>query len=252
MGVLLGDGKYQVMESLYSEPGYTASVCINVETKNNYKEYIFNIFTDPVHISHYLPIFHELHSNICGEFREILPGNGCVMAVFDYHKGIPLHNHLKSLKKDDYPARAQAVGSFLDAALVLDALPPVFAVSVFCPPYTVYDQKTNAVRLNYLIRPRAEPDAEETRALFVPYLQSAFIKNRYLPETAVDFLLKVHSGEITGFVSICSAWRRISVQAMEEHEKYLKESIFGYLKRRMSKKARKKLKALKKGRRERH
>ena len=94
------------------------------------------------------------------------------------------------------------------------------------------------MRFNYLIQPRAEPSPEEIRALFIPYLENAFVKSRYLPELAEEFLKKVQGGEITGFVPICAAWRRIYAAAMEEHEKYREESFFGYLKRKLTKKAR--------------
>ena len=245
MGVLLDDGKYQVMESLLAEDGYSASVCIDVETRNDYREYVFNIYSEPLLISAFLPIYHSLMPGVCGDFRDIRPGSGCIMAVFDYHKGIPLESYLESLKKDDYPARAQAVGMFFDAAIVLDALPPIFAVSAFSPPYTVFDQKEGAVRFNYIIKPREQPSADEIREAFVPYLESAFIKNRYLPELATEFLLKVRNGEIKGFVPICSAWRRISADALAEYEGYKKESFFKYLRRRASKEARKKAKQLK-------
>ena len=242
LGVLLDDGKYQILESLYSEQGYAASVCIDIETKNNYKEYVFNVYSDPAQINTYLPLFHELRSGICGDYRELLPGNSCIMAVFDYHKGVPLESYFNKLKKDDYPARAQAVGSFFEAAIILDAMPSVFALSALNPPYTVYNLKDGAVRFNFVIRPRAEPSPAELREIFIPYIESAFTKNRYLPESAVEFLERLRSGELTGFVSVCAAWRRISAKAMEEHEAYKEESLFKYIKRKLSRKAKDKLK----------
>ena len=86
VGVLLDDGKYQVLESLYTQQGYSASICIDVETRNNYKEYVFNIYSDPAYINTYLPLFHGLMPGACGDFRSVLPGNRCIMAVFDYHR----------------------------------------------------------------------------------------------------------------------------------------------------------------------
>ena len=234
---MLDNGKYQVMENLFSQQGYLASVCIDVETRNNYKEYIFNIYSDTANINAFLPLFHGLTNGVCGDFRRILPGSGCIMAVFDYHKGVPLENYLKSLPEDDYPARAHAVGSLLDAAVVLEALPPIFAVSVFSPPYTVFNLKEKSVRLNYVIKPAPEPTTQEALDSFLPYLESAFPKNRYLPEMATGFLSSVRNGDIAGFVSICSAWRRISADSLEEHERYKEESFFKYLRRKSAKKA---------------
>jgi len=125
-------------------------------------------------------------------------------------------------------------------------LPPIFAVSALSPPYTVYDKKTQTVRLNYFIKPRNEAFAEEIRALLVKYLEIAFVKNRYLPEMAAGFLESVRSDEVSGFVPICSAWRRISAAALEEHDRYKAESFFGYIKRRMTRKARQKAENVKK------
>ena len=255
MGILLENGKYQVLENIVSEPGYSASVCIDVETKNNFSEYIFNIYSESSYINKFLPLYHALPHSVCGDFHKVLPGDRCVMAVFDYHKGAPLKKYLDSLAKDDYPARAEAAGSFLDASLVLATLPPVFAASVLQPPYTVYTAKDKSVRFNYIVRPQPETESqtesqtetpdEKIPAEFVSYLEKAFVKNRYLPETASGFVNKIRTGEITGFVNICSAWRRLSADAMNEYLAYRKETFFGYIKRLALTKSRKKREKLK-------
>ena len=237
MGTLLDDGKYQVLENLFSEAGYAASICIDVETRNNFKPLIFNIYSEPDHISRFLPLFYGVSPGMCDSFRRLIPGSRCIMAVFDYHQGVPLIDHLKSLPKKDYPERAQIVGRLLDATLVLDMLPPIFAISALKQPNTVINRKENTIHLNFIIKPRTEPTNDEKIQAFIEYLENALVKNRYLPELAADFLKKASSGEITGFVQICAAWRSISAAAMEEYESYLKESIFKYLKRLMKKKA---------------
>ena len=245
MGTLLDDGRFQVLENLISDPGYTASVCINVENRNNYKPLIFNIYSDPEYIGELLPIFYGISPETCAGFHGVMPGNRCIMAFFDYNRGVPLTEHLKKLPKNDYPARAQIAGSLLEAALFLDMLPPVFAVSALEEPNTVYDKKENAVRFNFIIKPQTKPSEKEKWELFTPYLENTFVKSRYLPEKAARFLEQTLGSETYKFVPTCAAWRQISAEAMEEYEKYLSESIFGYLKRILTKKADKKKKQVK-------
>lgn len=233
MGVLLDNGRYQVLENLLTQPDYTASVCIDIEQKNNYKPLVFNIYTQPEHINSFLPLFYGIRPGDCDEFRRVIPGYRCIMAVFNYHIGVTLTEHLKTLPKNDYPAKAAVVGSFLDAAIVLDMLPPVFALAALTPPNTVFDSKENAVRFNFIIKPDAEASEEMKRAIFISYLENAFVKNRYLPYETEDFLERMRSADISKFVPICAAWRQVNAAAMEQYEEYLKESIIGYLKRRV-------------------
>ena len=242
MGVLLDGGKYQVLENMISEPGYTAAVCIDVESRNNYKPLIFNIYSEPVYINEFLPLFYGVSPEVCYGFHGVIPGNRCIMAYFDYHKGVPLMDHLKTLPKDDYPARARIAGSFLEATLFFDMLPPVFAVSALTAPYTVFDTKENAVYFNFCIKPRPEPSLEEKRELFTSYLKSIFVKNRYLPDKVADFIMQTGSSDTLKFVPVCAAWRQISAVAMEEYEKYKKESIPGYIKRLLGRKLKRKSK----------
>jgi len=238
VGVLLDNGRYQVLENLFSETGYTASVCIDVETRTNYKPLLINIYSDPNYISFFLPLFYNISKDMCENYHHVISGNRCIMAVFDYHQGVPLQNYLESLPKSDYPARAQAVGNLLDAALILDTLPLVFACSALRPPNTVFYAKENTVRFNFIIKPDGnKSDEEEKLAMFTAYLESAFIKNRFLPAKAAEFLEQVRSGKVSGFVHICSAWRGISASAMAEYETYIQESIFGYVRRLFKKKA---------------
>ena len=230
-----------MLENLFSETGYSASICIDIETKNNFKPLIFNIYSKPDFVNRFLPLFYGVDSGICDSFHRIIPGSRCIMAVFDYFQGVPLKDQLKTIPAADYPARAQIIGQLLDAVLVLDMLPPVFAISALGEPNTVYIKKDNTVRLNFLIKPVPDPAVDETKDAFTGYMEQAIVKNRYLPDLAVDFLKKVQSGELTGFVQINAAWRGIATAAMDEHEKYKKESFIKYLKRRSKQKAKEKL-----------
>ena len=232
MGILLDNGKYQVLENLFSESGYTASVCIDIEAKSNYKPLVFNIYSDPSYISAYLPLYYRLISGGCSYFKRIISGDGCIMAVFSYHKGIPLTDYLKSLPRDDFEARARAAGLFLDAALELDMLPPALAVSALSPPNTVYDIRENVVYFNFLVKPFTSSDEKDILTLLSDYLENAFVKNRYLPELASDFPARLKDGRISGLVAVCSEWRRISAGALEEYNRYKEESFLGYVKRK--------------------
>ena len=243
MGILLDNGKYQVLENLYMEDGYTASVCIDIENRNDYKPLIFNTYSQPAHISQLLPLFYGVSAGVCDGFHRVIPGNRCIMAFFDYHQGIPLMDHMKSLQKDDYPARAQIAGSLFDAMLSFDMLPPIFAISALTLPNTVYNKKEKAVRFNFVIKPYPDPSEDEIWALFKSYLEQVFVKSRYLPDAASDFLQRTISGDAMKFVAVCAAWRQISAAAMEEYEKYKKESIFGYIKRMIARKVRRSRKA---------
>lgn len=248
---LLANGKYKVLENLVLLPEYTASVCIDVETENNYRPLIINTYLNADDISRLLPLFYAIRTEDCNEFSTVIPGDRCIMAIFNYYRGIPLKEYLKSIKEKDYPARAAAVGAFLDAALVLDMLPQEFAVAALKEPNTLYDGTSKSVKFNFLIRPRtnAEDTADtadtpdeagiekaainEKRTAFLGYLGAALIKNRYLPFKAEDFLNEMQKADISKLVPLCAAWRQISAAAMEEYEDYLKESYFGYLKRRL-------------------
>ena len=238
MGVLLDNGKYQVLENLFLEDGYTASVCIDIENRNNYKPLVFNIYSQPSNISELLPFFYGISPGICDGFHRVIPGNRCIMAFFDYHHGVPLIDHLNALSKDDYPARAQIAGSFLDAMLFFDMMPTLFTLSALTPPNTVFDVKEKAVRFNYVIKPLPQASEDEKWALFAAYIKKIFVKSRYLPDMADKFLQQTLDGGNMKFVPICAAWRQVSAAAMEEYEKYKKESIFGYIKRRLLKKRR--------------
>ncbi|MDR2570386.1 MAG: hypothetical protein LBD23_08840 [Oscillospiraceae bacterium] len=237
MGVLLDDGKYQVLENLLTEPGYTASVCMDVDTRNNYKPLIFNIYSDPDCINTFLPLFYNIQKDMCDSFHQLIPGNRCIMAVFNYYQGTRLGEYIKTIPKHDYPARALIVGKLLDAALVLYTMPPVFATAALSPENTIYNKKEETVRFNFIVRPDKSEFVEDKKlTLLVSYIESAFVKNRFLPEKAVDFLKKIRSGEISGYVNICSTWRGISAEAMAQYDAYKKESIFGYAKRSIKRK----------------
>ena len=94
------------------------------------------------------------------------------------------------------------------------------------------------MRFNFIIKPDGnKSDEEEKLSAFTAYIESAFIKNRFLPEKAAEFLEHVRSGKVSGFIHICSAWRSISAAAMAEYEAYIQESIFGYVRRLLKNKA---------------
>jgi len=229
------------MENLFSETGYTASICIDIETKNNFKPLIFNTYSDPKQINRFLPLFYGITPGLCDSFHRVIPGSRCIMAIFDYHQGVPLMDHLKTIDKKDFPERALVVSRLLDAVLILDMLPDIFAISALRQPNTIYVKKDNTVRLNFIIKPEEQESAEEKLGIFIEYLENAFLKNRYLPELVVDFVKKVRTGEVSGFVAICAAWRGISAAATEEYNTYKKESFIKYLKRRSKQKAKEKL-----------
>ncbi len=233
MDTLIQGGKYQVLEVLEIEEGYKAYLCIDVETNNDYRPMIFNIYEKASDIRRFLPEFYSLNREQHPEFIDIMTGQHSITAVFEYHYGPELLNFFEQVDKEDFELRSKYAFRLLEACLMLDTVPDFIAYACLEPDNIIILEKNQKVRINYLIRPLEmgnEPFKWKKLAYFMDHI---FVKDRYAPDEIWEYIEDLKQNRDDSIAEAFSRWKEIYEGLLEEHKRLKQEKWLAYRVRRL-------------------
>ncbi len=240
MRSLIQDGKYQVLEVLEEQDNYKACLCIDVETNNDYKPLIFLIYEDDADIRRFLPAFFNLNREQFPDFIRVMSGTHNIMAVFAYHQGVKLREYFRRDNRVDFEERVNYAGRLLKECLILDVAADFIAASCLEPEHLVVADKSQKVRINYLIRPRKDDGLPFKGQKLAVLLECVFVKNRYVPDGLWEYIDSLRKNENETVGTAFSRWKEISEALLQEHRSLLKETWPAYLVRRLKQRLKKK------------
>lgn len=229
MQTLIQGGKYQVLEVLEQQEGYKACLCIDVETNNQYKPLVLNIYEKSEDIRRFLPAFYRMSREQNSEFSGVMSGQHSITAVFAYHPGDKLGSFFRQVSKDDFELRSKYAFLLLEACLLLDAGEDFIAYSCLEPENIVIAEKLQKVMVNYIIRPRETIEKPYKWGKLANLLEHIFIRNRYVPDGVWDYIEDLKQNRDESIVSAFSRWKEISPGLMEEHKRLKKETLISYI-----------------------
>ncbi|WP_018212980.1 hypothetical protein [Desulfitobacterium hafniense] len=232
MGPFIEDGKFKVLEVLQELEGYTACLCIDVETNNHYRPMVFNIYEKEEDIRRYLPAFFNLNKEQFTDFIRVVSGKHCIFAIFAYHEGVKLRDFFKDGKTPEFEKRVAYATRLFQECLILDAMPDLISLPCLEPDHMVVIEQANRVRINYVIpplAPRRKAKGEQCAAL----LECIFKQDRYVPEGLGEFIAHLRLHEQVSIVSAFSQWKELAPGLLTEHQNLLKETWWAYGLRRL-------------------
>jgi len=233
MDTLIQGGKYQVIEVLEAEESYKACLCIDVETKNDYRPMIFNIYEKHEDIRRFLPKFYSLDQEQHTDFIRVMSGQHSITAVFEYHLGIKLQNFFIQVDQEDFELRSKYAFLLLEACLMLDTIPDFIAYSCLEPGNIIVSEKSQKVMINYIIRPLEIGDEPFKWRKVAYLLEQIFVKNRFVPDEIWEYIDDLKQNEDEGIVGAFSRWKEISEGLLAEHKRLKQEKLISYYIRRL-------------------
>jgi len=210
MDTLIQGGKYQVIEVLEAEESYKACLCIDVETKNDYRPMIFNIYEKHEDIRRFLPKFYSLDQEQHTDFIRVMSGQHSITAV-----------------------RSKYAFLLLEACLMLDTIPDFIAYSCLEPGNIIVSEKSQKVMINYIIRPLEIGDEPFKWRKVAYLLEQIFVKNRFVPDEIWEYIDDLKQNEDEGIVGAFSRWKEISEGLLAEHKRLKQEKLISYYIRRL-------------------
>ncbi|KUO71044.1 MAG: hypothetical protein APF81_15345 [Desulfosporosinus sp. BRH_c37] len=228
MDTLIQGGKYQVLEILEQHEDYKACLCIDVETNNDYRPMIFNIYEKYENIRKFLPTFYSLNQEQHAEFICIMSGQHSITAVFEYHSGIKFLNFFQQVDKEDFELRCKYAFLLLEVCLMLDTVPDFMAYSCLEPENIVISEKMQKVRINYIIRPLEIGNEPFKWRKIAFLLEHIFVKNRFVPNEIWDYIEDLKQNRDDNIVGAFSRWKEISGGLLEEHIRLKQEKFIFY------------------------
>ncbi|MGI6120370.1 MAG: hypothetical protein ACOYIB_07375 [Desulfosporosinus sp.] len=244
MDTLIQGGKYQVLEVIEAEEGYKACLCIDVETNNDYRPMILNIYEKYEDIRRFLPQFYSLNQEQHAEFICILSGQHSITAVFEYHPGVKLPNFFQNVDKEDFELRCQYASKLLEACLLLDTVPDFMAYACLEPENIIISEKKQNVMINYIIRPLEIGDEPFKWRKLASLLELIFVHNRYVPDKTWEYISELKQNRDDNIVGAFSRWKEISESLLEEHKILKEEKFISYIMRRLKRIIRQRLKRM--------
>jgi hypothetical protein len=242
MDTLIQGGKYQVLEILEQHEDYKACLCIDVETNNDYRPMIFNIYEKHENIRQFLPTFYSLNKEQQTEFISIMSGQHSITAVFEYHPGIKLLNFFQQVDKEDFELRSKYAFLLLEVCLILDTVPDFISYSCLEPQNIVISEKTQKVMVNYIIRPLEIGDKPFKWRKMAFLFEAIFVKNRVVPDGIWEYIEDLKQNRDENIVGAFSRWKEIAGALLEEHKRLKEERFISYCIRRLKRFFRQRLK----------
>ena len=242
MDTLIQGGKYQVIEVIEAEEGYKACLCIDVETKNDYRPMIFNIYERSEDIKRFLPKFFSLDQEQHGEFIRVMSGKHSITAVFEYYSGMKLQKFFAQVDKEDFELRCKYAVKLLEACLILDTVPDFIAYSCLEPDNIVISEKTQKVMVNYIIRPLETVNQSFKRKKTAHLLEQIFVQDRFVPDEIWDYIEGLKQDREDSIVGAFSRWKEISDGLLKAHQRLKQEKMISYYVRRLKRASRQQLK----------
>ena len=242
MDTLIQGGKYQVIEVIEAEEGYKACLCIDVETNNDYRPMIFNIYEEFEDIKRFLPKFYSLDQEQHTEFIRVMSGQHSITAVFEYHSGMKFQNFFMQVDKEDFELRSKYAFLLLEACLMLDTVPDFIAYSCLEPDNIVISEKLQKVMINYIIRPLETVNQPFKWKKILSLLEHIFVKNRFVPDEIWEYIEDLKQNRDDSIVGAFSRWKEISGGLLEEHKRLKQEKLISYNLRRLKRFFRQRLK----------
>lgn len=233
MDTLIQGGKYQVLEVLEVEEGYKAYLCIDVETNNNYRPMIFNIYEKNEDIKRFLPKFFSMDQKQHADFIRVMSGQHSITAVFEYHSGMRFQNYFMQVDIGDFEQRSKYASLLLDACLMLDTVPDFIAYSCLEPDNIVISEKLQKVIINYVIRPIEISNEPFKWRKLAHLLEHIFVKNRFVPDEVWEYIEDLKQNRDEGIVGAFSRWKEISEGLLEAHQRLKQEKLISYYIRRL-------------------
>lgn len=231
MQTLLANGRYKVMEVLYSNPDYDICLCTDVMTSGG-ENVIVNIYKSRGLIHEYLLVFYEMKKNAPRDFRGVITADGCICAIFAFHGGIKLWDFFSKDAKLEYSDRLEYAHSLLSAALELDLVDDRVAASVLSDENVLADAKAKKINLVYRIDPVFDITAGFRGKRLGRFMRMIFPEDRYLPAEIDELINELSAGMYPDCVAAYSRWLSIQESAAATREQYQKETFVQYLLRR--------------------
>jgi len=233
MQALIHGGKFKVMEVLENRDKFKAYLCMDVETNDHYRQFIFNIYEDSEIIKKYLPTFYAMTNGSSSDFIRVLSGPHSITAVFQYHNGRRFTDYFSRLAKEDFAQRVELASKLLETCLILDTVADFIAYAGLCPQNIVVSGQPQGFRFNFVVLPveniPANFKGEKMAALF----RIMFVKNRFLPEALEEFIHWMQNLDCANMAGLFSSWKEIQEQLVPAHQKLLKEKLPAYIIRKM-------------------
>lgn len=246
MDTLVQGGKYQVLEVLEANEGYKACLCIDVETNNDYRPMVLNIYENPSDIRQYLPEFYSLNQEQHSEFIGIMTGQHNITVIFEYHSGEKFLNFLQGVAKEDFELRCKYAFMLLEACLILDTVPDFIAYACLEPENIVVSDKKQKVMINYIIRPLEIGNGPFKWGKLAFLMDHIFVKNRFVPDEIWDYIADLKQNKDNNIAGAFSRWKEIYEDLLAEHKRLKQEKLIAYWIRRLKKFFRQRLKRLRK------
>lgn len=233
MQALIGSGKYQVTEVLYSASDLDVCLCSEI-TVNRSEPVIVNSFKDRAAIRALLPVFYEMKKgNLPRDFLELIPDDGSISVIFRRHAGVTLGEYSEGGANRKYEERLAAADQLLSSALELDLLDGRIAERVLSVRNAFIDLTGNTAGFHYILLPDPAPDPDFRGKRLGGILRMLFPPDRYLPEEIECLIGELLDGKYAGCAAAYARWREIQGSAAKTREKYLKETFAEYLIRKI-------------------
>lgn len=236
MQTLIGNGKYKVIEVLYSDSDLNVYLCSEI-TLSSSETVIINSFKSRTIIRSLLPMFYDMkNESLPRDFQELMIADGCISAIFRFHDGVAFNEYFKGGTNLKFKRHMEFADSLLSSALEFDLLDDRIAASVLCEKNVVIDSFENKASFNYIMRPDAAAVSEFCSKRLGGILKMIFPPDRYLPEEIERLIGELLEGKYRCCAAVYSRWREISESALKTHEEHLKESHAKYLIRKIKSK----------------
>lgn len=233
MQALIGGGKYQVTEVLYSDPSLDVCLCSEI-TVNRSEPVIVNSFKDRAAIRALLPVLYEMKKeDLPRDFRELITADGCISVIFRRPAGMALGEYLQGGANRKYEERLTAADCLLSSALELDLLDDRIAERVLSARNAFIDLTGKTAGFHYMMLPDPAPDPGFRGKRLGGILRIMFPPDRYLPEEIECLIGELLDGKYAGCAAVYARWRGIRGSAAKTREKYLKENLAEYLMRKI-------------------
>lgn len=233
MQALIGGGKYQVTEVLYSDSDLEVCLCSEI-TVNRSEPVIVNSFKDRAAIRELLPVLYEMKKeNLPRDFRELITADGCISVIFRRHVGAALEEYPEGGANRKYEERLAAADCLLSSALELDLLDDRIAERVLSVRNAFIDLTGKTAGFHYILLPDPAPDRDFRGKRLGSILRMIFPPDRYLPEEMECLIGDLLDGKYAGCAAVYARWREIQGSAEKTRAKYLKENFAEYLLRKI-------------------
>jgi hypothetical protein len=130
--------------------------------------------------------------------------------------------------KEDFELRSKYAFLLLEGCLMLDTVPDFIAYSCLEPENIVISEKTQKVRINYIIRPLEIGDEPFKWRKIAFLFEHIFVKNRFVPDEIWDYIEDLKQNRDDNIVGAFARWKEISGGILEEHIRLKQEKLIYY------------------------